>query len=371
MSGETTVKKRDSIVSMGVKVEIDNITKLYNETVAVNEAVIHIKPGEFLTLLGPSGSGKTTILKMVAGFEMPDSGSILIDNQDVSNKPPNKRDIGMVFQNYALFPHMTIFDNVAFPLKMRKAKAHEINNKVKEVLELVKLSGFEKRYPRQLSGGQQQRVALARALVFSPKLLLMDEPLGALDKKLREEMQVELRRIQKELNITTINVTHDQEEALTLSDRIAVLNKGEIQQISTPTELYENPQNKFIAEFIGESNFFNLKINKIEDQTIGAETENGLRLLLNHENRNIHRGEQIEVMVRPEKVKLLKEAEMIENSFDAIVENIVYMGSDRRCYLRFENGEGVIAKWSSIITGEIQTGEKVKVGWRSKDMIVV
>jgi len=234
-----------------VRVKLVNVVKRFGEVVAVDHVSIDVEHGELFTLLGPSGCGKTTTLRIIAGLEYPDEGRVYFDDTDVTNLPPYKRNTGMVFQNYALWPHMTVFENVAYGLKIRKLPKEEIRKRVMEVLRLVRLEGLENRYPTQLSGGQQQRVALARALVIEPKVLLLDEPLSNLDAKLRVEMRDEIKRIQRQLGITTIYVTHDQEEAMVLSDRIAIMNNGKIMQIGTPRELYENPRNLFVASFLG------------------------------------------------------------------------------------------------------------------------
>ena len=236
-------------------VEFINVQKTYDgEELVVKNLNLKIKSGEFLTMLGPSGSGKTTCLMMIAGFETPTHGKVMLGNVELNNVPPHKRGIGMVFQNYALFPHMTVFENLAFPLEVRGISGIEIEKKVKNALDMVELGQFSSRRPAQLSGGQQQRVALARALVFEPELVLMDEPLGALDKNLREQMQYEIKHIHENLGMTVVYVTHDQSEALTMSDRIAVFNDGVIQQLAAPADLYERPENAFVAEFIGENN---------------------------------------------------------------------------------------------------------------------
>ena len=237
-------------------IELVNVSKDYDGDVALNNINLYIRDGEFLTLLGPSGCGKTTLLRLIAGFIMPSSGKIMMDGKELTNVPPYKRRVNTVFQKYALFSHLNVFENVAFGLKIRKLPKDEIKRRVTEMLELVNLAGYEKRYIDQLSGGQQQRVAIARALVNEPEVLLLDEPLGALDLKLRKEMQIELKRMQKKLGITFIFVTHDQEEALTMSDTIAVMNHGIIQQIGCPTDVYNEPKNRFVARFIGESNIF-------------------------------------------------------------------------------------------------------------------
>jgi putative spermidine/putrescine transport system ATP-binding protein len=249
------VDRADVQVGGGAEVRLHALTKTFGSVVAVEDVSVTIAPGSFFTLLGPSGSGKTTTLMMVAGFAYPTRGEVFVDGRPVAGLPPQKRDLGMVFQSYAVFPHLTVFDNVAFPLEIRRVRRADIRQRVGEALELVRLTGYEKRLPRQLSGGEQQRVALARALVFRPRVLLMDEPLGALDKKLRAHMQLELKHIQRHLHVTVIYVTHDQEEALTMSDRVAVMQRGRIEQVGTPAALYEAPATRFVADFLGESNF--------------------------------------------------------------------------------------------------------------------
>ncbi|RLF25672.1 MAG: ABC transporter ATP-binding protein, partial [Thermoprotei archaeon] len=238
-----------------VSVKLVEVTKRFGDFVAVDHISFHVREGEFFTLLGPSGCGKTTTLRLIAGFYKPDEGEIYFDNKLVNDLPPWKRNIGMVFQNYALWPHMNVWDNIAYGLKVRKIPRREIEKRVKEAIRLVGLEGLEKRKPSQLSGGQQQRVALARALVIEPQVLLLDEPLSNLDAKVRAQLRVEIRKLQKKLKITTIYVTHDQEEALSISDRVAVMSHGRILQIGTPREVYENPSSRFIADFIGMSNF--------------------------------------------------------------------------------------------------------------------
>lgn len=280
--------------------EIKNITKDYNGNTVLKELCLNIKKNEFLTLLGPSGCGKTTTLKIIGGFETADSGEVLFDGTDMGSLPSYKRQINTVFQKYALFPHMNVFDNIAFGLKIKKLPKDEIKEKVSSMLKLVSLSGFEKRNIDSLSGGQQQRVAIARALVNEPKVLLLDEPLGALDLKLRKEMQLELKNIQKRLGITFIFVTHDQEEALTMSDTIVVMNKGVIQQMGTPEDIYNEPANAFVADFIGESNLFtgimldDLKVNFFD---IDFECV----------DKGFEKNEEIDVVIRPEDIKIVDE----------------------------------------------------------------
>ena len=255
---------------------LSSVVKRYDTVLAVAGVDLSVRDGEILTILGPSGSGKTTLLKMVAGFEQPDEGRITLGERDITDATPASRGIGMVFQNYALFPHMPVAENVAFPLEMRRMGQAQIKERVAKALALVGLAGYEKRYPRQLSGGQQQRVALARAVVFEPPLLLLDEPFGALDRKLREQMQLEVKRLQRQLGITALFVTHDQEEALVLSDRIAVMNLGRIEQIGTPFEIYAQPVNRFVADFIGESNLYRGTVSAVAQDRLTAEAEGGL-----------------------------------------------------------------------------------------------
>ena len=256
-------------------VQFKNVQKSYDgETLVVKNLNLDIQEGEFLTMLGPSGSGKTTCLLMLAGFETSTHGEIILNGKPINNVPPHKRNIGMVFQNYALFPHMTVKENLAFPLKVRKLPNSEIESKIKRALGMVQLEGFQNRRPMQLSGGQQQRVAVARALVFEPSLVLMDEPLGALDKQLREQMQYEIKHIHENLGVTIVYVTHDQSEALTMSNRIAVFNDGIIQQLASPEQLYEAPENAFVAQFIGENNTLRGKVSDMNDTTCKVTLEN-------------------------------------------------------------------------------------------------
>ena len=245
---------------MSQRVVLRNVTKTFGSVVAIKTISLEIEEGEFLTLLGPSGCGKTTTLRLIAGFNDPDQGQILLGDQDITNLPPQKREIGMVFQDYALFPHLTIKENIAFPLRERRTPKEKINDRVEELLELVRLPGVEGRYPSELSGGQAQRISVARAVAYPPRVLLMDEPLGALDLKLREAMQLELRRIQQELQITTVFVTHDQTEAMNMSDRIAVMRNGEVEQVGTAREIYNFPQSSFVADFVGRINLLDAKL---------------------------------------------------------------------------------------------------------------
>ncbi|MGB8981747.1 MAG: ABC transporter ATP-binding protein [Anaerolineales bacterium] len=301
---------------------------------AVNHVSMQIRNGEFFSMLGSSGCGKTTSLRMIAGFEWPTQGEIYIEGRAMGHTPPFQRKVNTVFQNYALFQHMTVFENVAFGLEMEGASKDEIKKRVARALEMVQLTGMERRRPRQLSGGQQQRVAVARALVKVPEVLLLDEPLGALDLKLRKEMQLELKALQQQLGITFIYVTHDQEEALTMSDRIAVMSKGVVQQIGTPVEIYERPANRFVADFIGESNFF--------DGMIKTLTKTEARVYVPELNAELTglpvsdglvKGEEIVVSIRPEKIHITEKDTLNTNCFQGRVINTVYIGTDTHVYV--------------------------------------
>jgi spermidine/putrescine ABC transporter ATP-binding subunit len=321
-----------------------------------------------LTLLGPSGSGKTTTLMLIAGFQTPTAGQIFIRGQNILSVPPYNRNIGMVFQNYALFPHMTVFGNIAFPLKMRKIPQNEIKTRVEKVLETVKLPEFEKRYPKQLSGGQQQRVALARALVYDPPLLLMDEPLGALDKKLREYMQIEIRNLQRELKITSLYVTHDQQEALTMSDRIAVFDQGKIQQIGTPDELYEKPINRFVADFIGESNFIEGHIADINDHSATMTTADNKVRLPCPRLPNLALDQKIQLVIRPEKIKFVESSNILPVALKGVVEELIYIGEIKKYRIRISK-EQILDLNQQISYGvtAFDKGDHVLIGWGLED----
>lgn len=297
---------------------------------AVDHVDLQIENGEFFSLLGSSGCGKTTSLRMVAGFEWPTGGEVFIDGQPQGKKPPFQRPVNTVFQSYALFQHMTVAQNIGFGLEMEKVSKKEITIRVGRALELVKLGGMENRYPRQLSGGQQQRVALARALVKLPKVLLLDEPLGALDLKLRKEMQLELKALQREVGITFIFVTHDQEEALTMSDRIAVMSFGKVLQIGSPVEIYERPNCKFVADFIGETNIFEGTVEKVEGDRAHVDVPALRNTLVGMNASDVSVGDKVVVSVRPEKIRMAEVCNLNYNCFDIRVTNSAYIGSDTR-----------------------------------------
>jgi spermidine/putrescine ABC transporter ATP-binding subunit len=346
-----------------IKVFLKNLTKRFGEVLAVDNVTLEVHTSEFLTLLGPSGSGKTTTLMMIAGFEALTEGEIFIEESDISTIPPFKRNIGLVFQNYALFPHMTVYENIAFPLKMRKLGKLEIKKRVERAFERVRLPGLEKRYPKQLSGGQQQRIALARALVFDPPLLLMDEPLGALDKKLREYMQIEIKNLQKDLKITTIYVTHDQGEALIMSDRIAVFNQGRIEQIGTSEEIYNRPANKFVAEFIGETNFLEGSIKKIEETGFLFKSVGGAEFLIPKRNE-ISIGEKVSLAIRPENIAILTDRVQGFNILEGEVGEIIYLGDIWRYRITLNETDCLIVKQQTFSENQARRkGDKVVIGW--------
>ena len=328
-----------------MKISLENIFKRFGKLEAVSGVTLDIDDGELFTLLGPSGCGKTTLLRLIAGFYKPDGGEVLFDGRSVSNIPPAERGIGMVFQNYALWPHMTIFDNVAYGLKLRKFSAAQIGEKVARVMKMVNLTGLEKRYPGQLSGGQQQRVALVRALVLDPDVLLLDEPLSNLDAKIRVQVRAEIRKLQKELNVTTIYVTHDQEEALTLSDRITVMNFGKIQQIGVPKALYERPENAFVADFIGINNLIRGRVLQVaENGNLVFETPLG-RLKGVGDGR-LRENDPCIVTIRPETASIEQipgtEAETGFNRIEGLVNFTYYCGNSLRYDV--DAGEGFIFK---------------------------
>ncbi|WP_407119495.1 ABC transporter ATP-binding protein [Bradyrhizobium sp. LMG 9283] len=348
-------------------VQFSNIQKTYDgETLVVKNLNLEIPRGEFLTMLGPSGSGKTTTLMMLAGFEAPTHGSILLGGRSIDNIPPHKRDIGMVFQNYALFPHMTVEENLAFPLKVRKVGKAESEARIKRALDMVRLGAYGKRRPGQLSGGQQQRVALARALVFDPKLVLMDEPLGALDKQLREQMQLEIKHIHQDLGVTMVYVTHDQSEALTMSDRIAVFNDGVIQQLAAPAELYERPQNAFVARFIGESNRLDGKVVGMNGTTCKVEIAGGSveALAINVEAV----GGPTVLSLRPERVKLNPAPGSLPNIFSANVAEVIYLGDHVHIRVSVCGHDDFVIKLPNS-EGEVQVepGAAITLGWKTED----
>jgi len=345
-----------------------NVQKSYDgETLVVKNLNLDIAKGEFLTMLGPSGSGKTTTLMMLAGFEVATHGEIYVKNKAINDVPPHKRGIGMVFQNYALFPHMTINENLAFPLQVRNLPKAEVEDRVRKVLKMVELPQMGSRRPGQLSGGQQQRIAVARALVFEPDLVLMDEPLGALDKQLREQMQYEIKHIHDRLGVTVVYVTHDQSEALTMSNRIAVFNDGVVQQLSTPDELYERPVNSFVAQFIGENNKLKGTVAEIKDKVATVKLESGdvvKALAINVGGK----GDRTLLSVRPERVDINPTAKSADSILKGRVAELIYLGDHIRARVEVAGHNDFIVKVPNKgSASDVAEGREVSVGWKSDD----
>ena len=347
-------------------VRFSRVQKSYDgEIVVVKDLNLDIARGEFLTLLGPSGSGKTTTLMMLAGFETPTGGTITLAGRDITTVPPYRRGIGIVFQNYALFPHMTVSENVAYPLRARKMADGDVRQRVAAALDMVKLGPFGGRMPAQLSGGQQQRVALARALVFEPDLILLDEPLGALDKQLRERMQEELKSLHERLGVTMVYVTHDQEEALTMSDRIAVFDQGEIQQLATPFELYERPANAFVADFVGENNAVTGEVVACEGARLTVRLADGTTMAAEAAGR-IAAGDPVVISLRPERIAVGDDGSA-ENRFTLPIERIVYLGEATRIAVGFAGSELVLKTGRRDLLAGRNRGDRLELSWRAED----
>lgn len=321
-------------------VELRNVFKFFNQEPAVHGIDLDVRQGEFFSVLGPSGCGKTTTLRLIAGFEKADAGKVLIQGQSMTNVPPYRRPVNTVFQSYALFNHLNVWDNIAFGLRLKKLHKSEIASRVQEALKLVKMESLRSRFPNQLSGGQQQRVALARALVNRPAVVLLDEPLGALDLKLRKEMQVELSNLHKDLGLTFVMVTHDQEEALSLSDRIAVMNQGKIEQVGTPKQIYERPCTSFVADFIGDTNLFSGEIVAVDSSNIQILTKTGLSIVINRvEDTPTELSQPVVVSVRPEKIELsLYPPNLPANCFEGRLVNVMYLGTHVNYVVELING---------------------------------
>jgi putative spermidine/putrescine transport system ATP-binding protein len=352
----------------GLKLKLRGVRKSYGAVVALDDTDLDLAEGEFLTLLGPSGSGKTTLLMTVAGLTLPDRGEIWIDGKLASYLPPFKRDIGMVFQNYALFPHMSVFENVAFPLRMRRHAEAAVRREVDRALATVRLAELGGRLPRELSGGQQQRVALARCFVYKPSIILMDEPLGALDKKLRDQMQLEIKQLASELGITVLYVTHDQEEALVLSDRICLMNQGGIEQLGAPDELYFRPRSVFAADFLGDSNLLDATVAEAGD-TVALKDGSGLPVRV-AERDGARPGEEVTLMVRPENLRLLGAGESAANELEGVLHDVIMLGGVTRWFVRLPGG--------AILSGKQLTdrraprpalGDAVRLGFAADDAI--
>src|SRR5690348_6443343 len=348
--------------------EIRNVTRRFGSYTAVDNVSIDVEAGEFFTLLGPSGCGKTTLLRMIAGFDLPDSGQILLDGKDMVGIPPEKRPVHTVFQTYALFPHMTVADNIAFPLKMAGKAPQEIKKRVNELLERVHLPNFGNRFPHELSGGQKQRVAFARGLVNRPRLLLLDEPLGALDAKLREEMQIELINLQKEIGITFIFVTHAQDEALALSHRIAVMNRGNVEQIDEPSKIYSAPRNHFVADFIGKISVMNATVLEAAPSHLKLDVA-GLGHVTAAGNQGVRTGDRGVMAIRPEQVRISHPSTDLElkNHFHGKVHDFLYMGDVTTYIVELSNGVRIEALLPNSAPGRakfFEAGDEVAVSWR-------
>jgi putative spermidine/putrescine transport system ATP-binding protein len=359
-------------------VRLENINKRYGRVIAADNVCLDIYESEFVTLLGPSGSGKSTVLMTLAGFVKADSGRIFVKGKDISQIPPYRRDMGLVFQNYALFPHMTVFDNIAYPLKMRRVQRAQIRDSVRRVLDLVKLFNMDERHPAQLSGGQQQRVAVARALVFEPSILLMDEPLGALDKKLRDQMQLELKNLQQKLGITVLYVTHDQGEALSMSTKIVIMKDGRIEQVGTGLEIYEHPTDNFVCDFLGEVNSFKARVERIESDRIHVASAilGNLHAKLRH--RAFKPDQEIFFTIRPEKIFLMRTDDESQGGPEGTVEDIIYLGDITKYYIRLahcpddpNSGRALVHVQNRITNQTFTRGDRVRITWNEEDAMVV
>jgi spermidine/putrescine transport system ATP-binding protein len=346
-----------------------NISHYFGPNQVLHDVSLSIRKGEFFGILGPSGSGKTTTMRIIGGFIIPDMGEVYLQNELMGRRPAYRRNTTMVFQQLALFPHMTVFDNLAYGLKIRKAPADEIKTRVANALEVVHLEDLGKRYPKQLSGGQQQRVALARALILEPGVVLFDEPLGSLDLKLRREMQIEIKNIQRRLGTTFIYVTHDQQEALNLCDRIAVMDEGRIEQIGTAEEIYERPRTRFIADFIGDTNFLDGKICAHEGNASTIEAK-GLLFHAKHESQ-FEIGKAIVLCIRPERILLGESAGRCDTRHPAHIINIIYSGPMRRCIVELPNGDRLKADVDAKAGADLRVGNKTQVGWPVKDAVLL
>lgn len=360
-----------------VNLRLEGLSKRYGDVQALAPSTLEVPPGKLISLLGPSGCGKTTTLRVVAGFEVPDTGSVIIGDVDVTTMPTNKRGLGMVFQNYSLFPHMTVSENIAFGLKMRKVGDAEIKQRVGEMLDLVQLPGVEKRFPNQLSGGQQQRIALARSLVTNPSILLLDEPLGALDKNLRETMQFELRRIQNQLGITTILVTHDQEEALTLSDQVVVMKDGELLQVGTPSEVYESPRTQFVSEFLGTANLFDGEIS-------GSGAGGDWDFILKHQEQvnilKVHAGDATspgpaKIAIRPEKLFLTRDEPESVNRLNGVISGHVFRGSYHAYEVKIPGRPTAVFVYDQAenrsTSSVMKIDENVYISWKTENAVLL
>ena len=353
-----------------IDVALEGVTKKFGNIIAVDNTSFGIRKGEFFSLLGPSGCGKTTIMRMISGFETPTAGVIYIGGQDMRDRPAHRRPTNLVFQHLALFPHMTVYKNIAFGLEMKNVAAAEIQQRVQRMLELIQLPDYGTRKINQLSGGQMQRVAIARALVNQPTVLLLDEPLGALDLKLREQMQLELKRIQREIGTTFVYVTHDQKEAITMSNRIAVMNNGIVEQIGDANDIYENPDTPFVANFIGETNLFVGKIHELDGRHVVADCGDIAVKALSRQP--LESGRAVNISVRPEKMTIATAIEDCDNIYDCRIEDVIYQGSQTNYQVRLERGPVVnVLVQNSETSGGFAEGANVQIGWRADKCVVI
>ncbi|MBD2595486.1 spermidine/putrescine ABC transporter ATP-binding protein [Nostoc sp. MBR 210] len=371
---QSVVQNQRGITSFQpLDVELRNVFKFFKQEPAVHGIDLDVRKGEFFSILGPSGCGKTTTLRLIAGFETADAGKVLIQGQAMTNVPPYRRPVNTVFQSYALFNHLNVWDNIAFGLQLKKLRKSEIESRVTEALKLVKMESLRSRFPNQLSGGQQQRVALARALVNHPAVVLLDEPLAALDLKLRKEMQVELSNLHQKLGLTFILVTHDQEEALSLSDRIAVMNQGKIEQIGTPSEIYEHPQTAFVADFIGDTNLFSGEIAAVEAECIQVVTKTGLKIIVTrYEDTPIELSQSVVVSVRPEKIQLsIYPPNLPTNCFEGRLVNVMYLGTHVTYVVELTNGININVLQPNTFGNLPDRDTPIYVLWAESDCLAI
>ncbi|MBD2561441.1 ABC transporter ATP-binding protein [Nostoc sp. UIC 10607] len=354
-------------------VELRNVFKFFNQEPAVHGIDLDVRQGEFFSILGPSGCGKTTTLRLIAGFEIADAGKVLIQGQSMTNVPPYRRPVNTVFQSYALFNHLNVWDNIAFGLRLKKIRKSEIEARVQEALKLVKMESLRSRFPNQLSGGQQQRVALARALVNRPTVVLLDEPLGALDLKLRKEMQVELSNLHKDLGVTFVMVTHDQEEALSLSDRIAVMNQGKIEQVGTPSQIYERPQTSFVADFIGDTNLFSGEIVAVDSSNVRISTKTGLSIVISRaEDTPSELSQAVVVSIRPEKIQLsLYPPNLPANCFEGRLINVMYLGTHVNYVVELTNGISINVLQPNTFGPLADRNTPIYAWWAENDCLAI
>jgi putative spermidine/putrescine transport system ATP-binding protein len=357
---------------MAASITVRGLTKRHGSVAAVEDLHLEITAGEFVTILGPSGSGKTTTLMCIAGFALPDAGDILVNGRSVVGLPAHRRQLGVVFQHASLFPHMTVFENVAFSLRMRDRPNAEVEDRVQQALAMVRLSGLERRRPNQLSGGQQQRVALARALVFQPPALLLDEPLAALDLKLRQQLQIEIKRLHEDLGVTVVSVTHDQSEALAMADRIVVMNDGRIQQAGSPEQLYRYPKNVFVAQFIGEANLLKGTLIRREGLCVVARLGDEVEVKAIMPRHHAEERGEITLVLRPESIVLGDKCAGLANVVAGVVEKTIYLGLATRYYVNLDGGINVVAE-SQNRSGMLRAArdERVVLGWAAEDMVAL